>query len=432
MVQLDGQSSRPERAPSSQSGYEQAEVVVQSIGSEQRTVVWRGGMAARYVPTGHLVYAQGTALFAIAFDPTARTISGGPVPLMDGIRRSGNGFSDTANYGISDTGTFAHIPGAPDATQEAETILTTMVWIDRDGREEPLPIRPDDYTSARVSPDGTKLALVVGASLGRPNPPAIWIYDTETRNLRLMATEPAVHDGPVWSGDSRRIYFRSPGERALDINVIDLETGEVAAVTKGSPEGFPFMLSWSLSPDEQTLAIINAQDQTDVDIATIDLTNGQPTRMLFGPGQQNEPAFAPNGTWLAHMEAETIGGASEINIRPFPNVFRTLIPVGAGQSPVFSRDGTQLFFQSGTGISAVPVEYEPTLRVGTPTAVIESSDYMWNLFGRTWDPDPTGERFIVPRSPDAPVDDDGDDSNLSRIDIVVNWLEELKARVPTP
>ncbi|MGD2168366.1 MAG: hypothetical protein PVF63_09675, partial [Gammaproteobacteria bacterium] len=418
--------------PGSSGGYESAQVAVQSIGGDDRTIVWQGGGAARYMPTGHLVYAQGTALFAIAFDPVARAISGGPVPLLDGLRRSGGGLSDTGHFAISDTGTLVNIPGDPALAGGTEQIETTVVWVDSDGREELLPIRPDDYTHARVSPDGTKVALVVGASLGRSTPPAIWIYDSNTRNLSLMATDPQVADGPVWSGDSRRIYFRSPGENGLDILMIELESGEISHIASGTDDGFPFPLPWSLTPDEQTLVIVNAQSATDVDIATVDLNNNQLTRMLFGAGNQNEPSISPNGAWIAHSEISAAGGESEILIRPFPDVFRTVIPVGTGDSPVFSRDGTQLYFVTGDGISAAPVEYEPNLRVGEPVSVLESDQYMWQLFGRTWDPDPTGERFIVPRSPEVDDDDSNSAENFNRIDVVLNWFEELRERVPTP
>ena len=77
--------------PGTQGGLEAAQIVVQSIGGNDRTVVWEGGSAARYLPSGHLVYAQGTALFAIAFDPTTRAVRGGPVPMVQGLRRSISG-----------------------------------------------------------------------------------------------------------------------------------------------------------------------------------------------------------------------------------------------------------------------------------------------------------------------------------------------------
>ena len=407
-------------------GYEGAQVIVQSIGQEDRTVVWEGGSAARYLPTGHLVYAQGTALFAIPFDPTTRTTSGGPVPLVQGLRRSANAFTDTANFSISDSGTLVLIPGDLNA-QAAARIETTLSWIDRNGNEEPLTVRPDDYTMARVSPDGTKVALVVGAQLGRELPPAVWIYDIATRNLRLLTTDPPVQDAPVWSVDGRRIFVRAgrPPETPISVQAIELETGEATVLAEASSD-FPFLLPWAAAPDGRTLGLVNALSLTDVNVATLSLEDGALASLLSGPGNQNQPSFTPDGTWIAVSE-QPEGGVAEINLRPFPAVARTRIPVGRGESPVFSRDGSELFFFDGQGIVAAPISYTPTLSVGTPQRLFEAPGYLWAIVGRSWDPDPSGERFLVIREP---AGTDATEPEARQIDVVLNWFEELKSRVP--
>ncbi|HMB74673.1 MAG TPA: hypothetical protein VKQ06_13950, partial [Gammaproteobacteria bacterium] len=119
--------------------------------------------------------------------------------------------------------------------------------------------------------------------------------------------------------------------------------------------------------------------------------------------------------------------------RPWPSIFRTRIPVGPGVTPVFSRDGSSLYFVEldGSGISAVDITYEPSLSVSPPRRVIESSNYLWTAFGRVWDTDPDGERFVVVRDPIAPDADSTADASRPRIDVVLNWFEELKVRVPT-
>lgn len=411
--------------PGGTGGINDAKIVVQSIHGDDRTVVWESGAAARYVPTGHLVYAQGSALFAIGFDPAARAVRGGPVPLVNGLRRSSDEFADTANFAISDTGTLVYIP-AERAASSAARIGTSLTWVDREGREESLPLRSDDYTLARISPDGTRIALVDGAGLGRELPPSIWIYDLTTRNLSLLTTDPATNDGPVWSADSRRIYFRGLRDGAFEVLKIDLQTGQTTVVAEATI-GFPFPYPWSLAPAEDMLALVNAQTETDVDIATLSLPDGKFAQLLYGEGTQNEPALSPNGAWLAHAETGS-GGEPEINIRPFPAVSRTRIPVGPGSSPVFSRDGSELFFYDGRGVAAAEVDYAPTLRVGAPRRIVESDAYMWNLYGRTWDPDPSGERFLVIRDPTRAAEAE---IGHAQIDVVLNWFEELERRVPT-
>jgi serine/threonine-protein kinase len=433
--------TRTQRLAGTVGAYDQGQIVVAAIGGEDRRIVWQGGSAARYVPSGHLLFVQGNALFAIAFDADARAVRGGPVPIVQRLRRPPNStLTDAANYAVSDAGTLALIPRTDNAADDATPrIETTLTWVDRTGREEPLPVRPDDYTLARISPDGTRIALVIGGALGRVNsPPAIWIYDLRTENLSLLATEPAVNDGPVWSADGRRIFFRAVvlGDGEVvggNVHSIELETGEIALLAE-SATGFPITMPWALVPGSDTLAVINAMSVQDVNLATLSLASREFARLLEGAGNQSEPSFSPDGAWVAYSDTP-VDGTPEINIRPFPAVSRTRIPVGRGQHPVFSRDGTELFFIDGEGIAVAEVSYEPTLRVGAPRRLLTSASYYWGQYGRAWDLDPSGQRFLMIRTPAAaaavPTTGDVEPAERPRIDVVVNWLTELAARVPS-
>ena len=142
---------------------------------------------------------------------------------------------------------------------------------------------------------------------------------------------------------------------------------------------------------------------------------------------ESEPSISPNGAWIAYAGA---GGQanSEIDIRPFPAVSRTRIPVGPGESPVFSRDGSELFFFDGSSLLVAPITYETTLRVGPPRRLFESTAYLWSAGGRSWDADPSGERFLMIRKPGT---GEGDGARQSeQINVVLNWFEDLKRRVP--
>jgi hypothetical protein len=402
---------------------EAAQIVAQSIGQDDRTVVWDGGSAARYLPTGHLLYAQGTALFVLAFDPAARAARGGPVPILEGLRRASNVNTDTANYAVSDTGTLVMIPRDPNAVERA-SVETKLAWVDREGREEPFPARPDDYTSVRISPDGTKVALVMGSLLFTGRPAAIWVFDRQTENLSLLTADPAGDDSPLWSSDGSRIFFRSFRGNTNGVYAIDVDTRETTPIAASTD--FPFAMPWTISPDDRTLGLVDPITLDDFNVATLTPADGELRRVLDTATRVSEPSFSPNGAWLAYSEGPT--GSTEINIRPFPDVSRTLIPVGRGEGPVFSRDGSELFFLNGSGISVVSVTYEPTLRIGRPAKLFESASYLWARDGRAWDPDPSGERFLMIRVPDTALPNDA--TSRGQIDVVLNWFEELKQRAP--
>ena len=182
-------------------------------------------------------------------------------------------------------------------------------------------------------------------------------------------------------------------------------------------------MPWTISPDDRTLGLLTFV--RNVDIATLSLADGE-LWLLHDPEiVENQPSFSPNGAWIAYREGPD-DSTGEINIRPFPAVSRTRIPVGRGTSPVFSRDGSELFFFDGQGLSAAPVSYEPTLRVGASQRLFETTArFLRAPGGRAWDVDPSGERFLMIRAPSAAAG-----GTEPRIDVVVNWFEELKSRVP--
>ena len=70
--------------------WDTARVMVHSLETGERTEVVRGG-DARLLPTGHLVYALATALFAMPFDYAAHHVRGAPVLVAEGVQRAGRG-----------------------------------------------------------------------------------------------------------------------------------------------------------------------------------------------------------------------------------------------------------------------------------------------------------------------------------------------------
>src|SRR5207237_1358533 len=66
--------------------WDKARIVVQSLKSGARKTLIDGGTDARYLPTGHIVYALGGVVFAIPFDARRLQVSGGPVPVVEGVR----------------------------------------------------------------------------------------------------------------------------------------------------------------------------------------------------------------------------------------------------------------------------------------------------------------------------------------------------------
>ena len=167
---------------------EGAQIAVLDLNTLEARVVLKGGSAARYASTGHLVYASGQTLKAIAFDPDTQQTRGDPVSLPD-IEIATTPDNGAAEFAVSETGTLLFItPNVPGQG------LRTLSWVDRQGKEEPLALAPGRYEYARISPDGTRVALdIPGANRD------IWIWNLQRPGLTKLTNGPTEDMLPVWS-----------------------------------------------------------------------------------------------------------------------------------------------------------------------------------------------------------------------------------------
>ena len=156
--------------------WDTAQIVVQSLDSGRRHVVVERGADARYVPTGHLVYALGGTLFAVPFDVTMLAVTGAAVPLVDDVAQQ----NVTAHFAISSKGTLVYVPS--DVMGQPQR---TLVWVDRQGREDAIKAPPRAYFYPRLSPDGTRVALEL-----RDQEHDIWIWDLPRETLTRLTFGP--------------------------------------------------------------------------------------------------------------------------------------------------------------------------------------------------------------------------------------------------
>ena len=179
--------------------WDEAQIVVQSLESGERKVLWNGGSDARYVPTGHLVFARGDVLFSVVFDVNGPDVKGGPIPIVEGVERPQSGSTGTANYGFSDQGTLAYVQGGGGVTNG-------LVWVDRQGKAEPLPAPPHNYRHPSLSPDGQRIAVTIGESSSD-----IWLYEI-VRNTLTRLTFEGLNHLSLWTPDAERVLWRSARE----------------------------------------------------------------------------------------------------------------------------------------------------------------------------------------------------------------------------
>jgi serine/threonine-protein kinase len=365
----------------------------------ERRIVREGGSDARYVPSGHVIFADGTTLWAAPFAPGTGQPAGERFRIVDQVLRASSGASDTAHYAVSASGALVHLGVAaedPAATAGGGSggglgapQALSLVWVDRMGNEEPIDVRPDRYASVRLSPDGNRVAVVIGGNPIAGEPRDIWILDLRTNDISRLTTD-GQSDAPIWLDNERILYRATP--IPVGVFVAHVEGGEPQLVRRSTtaPTAYPL----GLTPDGRTLVVLYAPTLQQQNLFTLALDgDGDYTPLLEEPGVQSFASVSPNGRFIVYHQGPNAGDTS-VMVRPYPGVALRSYTVAEGGQPFFSRDGSEIFYFDGQGLAAVPVDYEP-FDIGTPARLGLRGPYFYGA-NRTWDEGPDG-RFLITR-----------------------------------
>jgi Tol biopolymer transport system component len=322
------------------------------------------------------------------------------------------------HYSIGPTGHLAYLPGGivpyPDAR---------LVTVDQDGRVTPLAVPVRSYDPAlRVSPDGRRVAVPI-RSLSEQS---LWLYDLSRGVLTKVTTDREV-TWPAWTPDGQRVGF-------LWLHDGTSQFAWQPADGSGSPERLAddvLLTSWA--PDGQ-----EGVGVTRYDIIGVTTREGtaQVRPILATPAREGWPAISPDGHWLAY--ASDVSGQLEVYLQPYPAPGpRTQVSIDGGSSPAWHPSGRALFFLAQTDprdparrrMMIVDVDLRGGPRLGTPRQLFEfrTADLGFACTPvRCYDVARDGQRFfvtqLIPPAPTPPV---------THITLIQNWVEELKAKVPT-
>jgi eukaryotic-like serine/threonine-protein kinase len=387
---------------------------IQSIKSADRKDLFTGDNA-RYLPTGHVVFASEDGnLSAAVFDKERLELQGTPIPLTQGVFRA----SGAPQYAVSDSGTLVYIP------VEAVRAKRTLVWVDRNGKEEPADAPPNVYSQPRISPDGRRIAVVVeGANID------ICVWSLDYKTLTRVTLGEAHDEDPLWTPDGKRIAFSSDEAEVGAIKWKSADGIGTEGLLSSVPERALHPYSWA-----ENGKILITSDVSDVSeggfgIGAISMDGDRKWRVLLDEKfNEFHPRISPNGNWLAYVSDES--GRKEVYVRPFPEVNkeREQISQSGGDSPLWSHDSRELFYRAGDTVVAVSVKTGKTFRHDAPRTLFQKS-YLFDPGiddACLWDIHPDGKRFLmIKESTPAPAG-----GGPRKINVVLNWAEELKQRVP--
>ena len=354
------------------------------------------GHAGRFVPPHSLVFERDGVLLGMRFDSSTRASSGGIETL----------FSDVGGYGVSPDGTLVFRPGG--------ALQRTYVWVDRQHHVEPTGIPPQGFMYPRISPDGTRIAIV-SESAGRD----LWIWDLRQKALTRLTTGPGASSYPVWTPDGRRVIYAGAvdgGDEHLVMPAAD-GTGAVEVLLSSDRHQTPY----TISPDGEFVVFRDEVPGRGTDLGILQMSTRQAKPLIATPFNERDAEISPDGRLLAYQSDET--GRMEIYVRPFPNVDagKKLVSSGGGIRPCWSRDGRWLFYAAAPAtMNGVERRAGGLLDFGPPQVVLDTAPF-WSsgLLGRTYDVAADG-RFLMPSdtSTDAAAKPPG-------VSLILNWAQHL-------
>jgi len=340
-------------------------------------------------------------------------VKGDPIPVLEGVVTQ---FRGDAHFSLAEDGTLVYVPETGGGVAEQ----LTFVWVDREGREEPVAAEPRVYQEFSLSPDGTKIAVrVIG-----PENQDVWIYDLERDTQMRLTFDPATEVFPIWTPDGQWVAFGS-SDGPLSWKAAD-GTGKVETLVESPSNQYPQVFS-----ADGTALVFQDRNSAGPDLGMLSLEGERTsTPLLETEFLELNAALSPDGRWMAYESNES--GQFEVYVRPFPDVTggRWQVSSGGGGWPLWSPVGEQLFYVGSEGMMAVPVETEPTFTQGTVDLLFDLSPY-WSPSGgatnRRIDISPEGDRFLMLKAGGG-----SDETTETRsIIIVLNWFEELERLVPT-
>jgi Tol biopolymer transport system component len=382
-----------------------------SLDSAERKSLLNADSANVLYTQGNLLFLRERTLMAQPFDVRRLVFTGESFPIAEQIQTTQAnqpyGFFSASENGVLAYETVPAIEGSH------------LVWFDRTGKQIGVLGDPAAYSRLELSPDGKRASVRISdqASKGR----YIWLYDV-ARGLRSRFTfDPADDLNSVWSPDSSRVVFSSRRKVFFDLyQKASSGAGSEEVLLEDNLDKFP--MSWS--PDGRFILYVSSGPSRGNDLFVLPLTGDRkPFPFLQTRFSESDGRFSPDGRWVAYSSNES--GKNEVYVAPFPGPGgKWQISTVGGTEPAWNRNGRELFYRSGDKMMAVDIATQPGFSAGAPRTLFEGQ-YASAPFPTTnYDVLSDGQRSLMVKPSEQ-------EAATTQINVVLNWFEELKQKVPT-
>jgi serine/threonine-protein kinase len=401
----------------SSGGADAAQIAVFDRQTGTQKVVVRGGSHAHYIGSGHLLYVVGNTLRAVGFDLETLETRGTAISVVPEVVTTATAPAGGVDAVAAANGTLAYVRGIASVGAGPRT----LVWVDRQGREEPIPAPLRDYYTPQLNPaDGRVLVSAFDQDVD------LWVWGPARRTLTRLTFTPGLDIYALWTPDGRRVVFSSEREGARNLFWQAGDgVGEVERLTHSPNTQY----STAVSPDGSRLIFTETAPATGEDVMQVELTgNHTITALVQSPSAERNGNVSPDGRWLAYEANDS--GQVEIYVRPYPHINsgHWQVSTGGGTRPLWARTGKELFYISPAGaIMRVGVAAGASWATTTPSTIVKEgyTTALGAFLGRNYDVSQDGQRFLVVKTPNDP--------NVAPPQVVVvqHFDEELKRLVPT-
>ncbi len=373
---------------------------VMDLASGEVRIALRGSQA-RYLPTGQLLFDDNEGrVRVIGFDVRRGTVHGASTPVFEAFRGPGGG---ATYFTVSDNGTLVYMPGG---------FQRSLVRVNRYGQETPINAEPRGYRFPRVSPNGKSVVVTVD-----PRPSSIWIVDATTGQAFPLTTDKVHSISAVWSPDGTRVVFDRYSGPTPEIVWMPAQPGaQLHTVFAASALGRLGDIDVSDWTDVSFFGTqLNARPgQSRADIVQFRMGDSSVDALVSSPAEDREPALSPEGKWLAY--ASTISGTNEVYVRPYPQTGSSVrVSARGGTEPVWSRDGRELFYRSGSRIMSVAHSPLPGSRAFGDPQLLFNGAYDFSQ-ERNWSLSADGSFVMIKADPTAG----------RQLRVAFNWFDELR------
>ena len=365
-------------------------------GPNNRHVVVESGVRPIVTATGHLLFFRDGSILAAPFDLDRLRPKESPVRVVDGL--AVDSITGAPMIAVSNTGVVVYPAAAATSSR--------LVSVSREGLEQPLGDGARLLQSPTISPDGRR--IVVQSNLD------LWVQDIARGTfIRLTSEDTSGNSYPVWTPDGSRIVFRT----RTGLRIIRAEGGRADPIADTSSTDYPS----SISPDGTTLAFSRITADKSSDVYVLSLTGApHPAPLITSAAFDGGAQFSPDGRGIAYASDES--GQLEVYVRSYPMSDRKWpVSTHGGTGPRWNRNGKEIFYRSGNKIMAANVSAGHDVVLSDPRLLFEQRyAYGANTALANYDVSVDGQRFVMVKN----------DAGASHLNVVLNWFDELKSRVP--